>query len=119
MSRVKRAVSARKNKNKIFKLAKGYRGSRSRAYRSAKDSVQKALSYAYRDRRNKKRDIRRLWIVRINAAARLNDITYSEFIHGLKIHNITLDRKVLAHIAHTDLPAFAKLADQAKLKAAA
>ena len=114
MSRVKRAVSARKAKNKIFKLAKGYRGSRSRAYRSAKDSVQRAMLYAYRDRRTKKRDFRRLWIVRINAAARENDMTYSDFICGLKKGQIELSRKTLAALAYDDSAAFTTLVTKAK-----
>jgi large subunit ribosomal protein L20 len=91
-------------------LAKGFRGGRSKLFRTAADSVDKALMYAYRDRRQRKRDFRRLWIARINAAARINDLSYSKFIHGLKKAGVELDRKVLAELAVSDPAAFAKIA---------
>ena len=93
-----------------MKLAKGFRGGRSKLYRTASDAVDKALMYAYRDRRARKRDFRRLWISRINAATRMNNLTYSKFIHGLKVANIELDRKVLAELAVSDPTGFAQLA---------
>ena len=92
--RVKRGFKARKRRNKVLKLAKGFRGGRSKLFRTAADSVDKALMYAYRDRRARKRDFRKLWIARINAAARLNNLSYSKLIHGLKLANIEIDRKV-------------------------
>ena len=107
MARVKRGVIARKRHKKILKLAKGYYGARSRVFRVAKQAVIKAGQYAYRDRRNKKRVFRRLWIARINAAARSHGITYSQFIAGLNKAQINLDRKVLAEIAYHDEAAFA------------
>lgn len=94
-------------------LAKGFRGGRSKLFRTAADSVDKALNYAYRDRKAKKRDFRRLWITRINAATRLSDLSYSKFIHGLKLANISLDRKVLAELAISDPKGFAHIADLA------
>ena len=108
--RVKRGFKARRRRKKVLKLAKGFRGGRSKLYRTASDAVDKALMYAYRDRRTRKRDFRRLWIARINAAARMNNLTYSKFIHGLKSANIELDRKVLAELAVSDPPGFAQLA---------
>lgn len=114
MARVKRAVNAKKKRRRILKLAKGYYGQRSRCYRKAKEQVQHSLMYQYRDRRNKKRDIRRLWIQRINAAARANDMNYSTFMHGLKLAGVELDRKVLSQIAYEDEAAFADLAAVAK-----
>ncbi len=93
----------------MLKLAKGFRGGRSKLFRTAADAVDKALMYAYRDRRTKKRDFRRLWIVRINAGARMNDLTYSRFIHGLKQANIELDRKVLAELAVSDPAGFSQV----------
>ena len=114
MSRVKRGFKARRRRKKILKLAKGYRGARSRCYRQAKDSVEKALCYAYRDRRAKKRSFRRLWITRINAACRMNDISYSKFIGGLSKANIGLDRKILANLAVTQPSAFSALVEKAK-----
>ncbi|NPA93923.1 MAG: 50S ribosomal protein L20 [Thermodesulfobacteria bacterium] len=114
MPRVKRGFKARRRRKKILKLAKGFRGARSRCYRQAKDSVEKALCYAYRDRRQKKRSFRRLWIVRINAACRLNDISYSKFIGGLAKANIGLDRKILADLAVTQPGAFSALVEKAK-----
>ncbi len=114
MARVKRSINARKKRRTVFKRAKGYYGANSRTYRSAKEQVQHSLQYQYRDRRNKKRDIRKLWITRINAAARINGMPYSVFMHGLKIAGIELDRKVLADMAVNDAPAFAALCDIAK-----
>ena len=114
MPRVKRGFKARRRRKKILKLAKGFRGARSRCYRQAKDSVEKALCYAYRDRRQKKRLYRRLWIVRINAACRLNDISYSKFIGGLGKANIGVDRKILADLAVTQPGAFSALVEKAK-----
>ena len=111
--RVKRGYKARHRRKKILKLAKGFRGGRSKLFRTAADSVDKALMYAYRDRRVRKRDFRRLWIARINAAARMNDLSYSKFIHGLKLSNIELDRKVLAELAVSDPAGFAQIARQA------
>lgn len=108
--RVKRGFKARKRRQKVLKLAKGYRGGRSKLYRTAADSVDKALMYAYRDRRQRKRDFRQLWIARINAAARLNELSYSKFMHGLKLAGVELDRKVLAELAISDPPGFAQIA---------
>ena len=118
MPRVKRAVTAKKKRRTVLTKAKGYYGNKSRSYRAAKEQVQHSLQYAYRDRRNKKREIRRLWITRINAAARLNDISYSQFMNGLKKAGVTLDRKVLSDMAINDPAAFAKLAELAKQQAA-
>lgn len=109
--RVKRGFKTRRRRKKILKLAKGYRGGRSKLIRTASDAVDKALMYAYRDRRVRKRDFRRLWIARINAAARMNNLTYSKFMHGLKLAGIELDRKVLAELAISDPSGFAKIAD--------
>jgi large subunit ribosomal protein L20 len=114
MARVKRGVTAHNRHKKILKLAKGYYGARSRVFRVAKQAVIKAAQYAYRDRRCKKRDFRRLWIVRINAAARLNGLSYSKFMNGLKLAQIGVDRKMLADIAVFDAAAFAQLAEKAK-----
>ncbi len=111
--RIKRGFKARKRRNKILKLAKGFRGGRSKLFRTAADAVDKALMYAYRDRRVRKRDFRKLWILRINAAARMNDMSYSKFIHGLKVANIELDRKVLAELAISDPLAFTQIANLA------
>ena len=111
--RIKRGFKARKRRNKILKLAKGFRGGRSKLFRTATDAVDKALMYAYRDRRVRKRDFRRLWILRINAAVRMNDMSYSKFIHGLKVANIELDRKVLAELAISDPLAFTQIANLA------
>ena len=108
--RVRRGFKARKRRKKVLKLAKGFRGGRSKLYRTAADAVDKALMYAYRDRKARKRDFRRLWIARINAAARLNDLSYSKFIHGLKIANVELDRKILAEMAVSDPSGFTELA---------
>lgn len=119
MPRVKRAVTAKKKRRTVLTLAKGYYGNKSRSYKSAKEQVQHSLQYQYRDRRNKKREIRRLWITRINAGARINGLSYSMFMNGLKKAGITLDRKVLSDLAITDAAAFAKLADVAKSALAA
>ena len=114
MARVKRAVNAKKKRRTVFKRAKGYYGAKSRSYRAAKEQVQHSLQYAYRDRRNKKREIRRLWITRINAAARINGLSYSVFMHGLKEAGIELDRKVLSDMAINDADGFAQLCAIAK-----
>ncbi len=114
MPRVKRGVTAHARHKKIMRQAKGYRGRRSTAYRVAKQAVIKAGQYAYRDRRQRKRQFRALWIIRINAAARANDLSYSRFMNGLKKAAIGVDRKVLAELALSDEVAFAKLAEQAK-----
>jgi large subunit ribosomal protein L20 len=114
MSRVVRGTKARKRRNKILKLAKGYVGGRSRGFRAASETVERALMYAYRDRRVKKRDMRRLWIVRINAAARENNLSYSRFMEGLHKLGIEIDRKVLADLAVRDSDGFAKIAERAK-----
>lgn len=114
MARVKRGVTAKAKHKKILDEAKGYYGMRSRTYRVAKQAVIKAGQYAYRDRRQKKRQFRSLWIVRINAAAHLYDLTYSQFIHGLTLANIELDRKVLAEMAVNDKAAFEAVALAAK-----
>lgn len=111
--RVKRGFKARRRRKKILKLAKGYRGGRSKLFRTATDAVDKALMYAYRDRRARKRDFRRLWITRINAAARMNDLSYSKFIHGLKLAGIELDRKILAELAVSDPAGFSQIAKTA------
>ena len=118
MARVKRAVHARKKKNAYFKAAKGYRGGRSRLLRTVKEAVDRARVYAYRDRKVKKRDFRSLWIVRINAAARICDLTYNKLMHGLKLANVTMDRKSLAELAINDFGAFKAIAETAKLKLA-
>jgi large subunit ribosomal protein L20 len=114
MPRVKRGVTARARHKKILTLARGYRGRRNAVYRIAKEAVMKAGQYAYRDRRNKKRVFRRLWIARINAAARELGMTYSVFMNGLKKAQIDIDRKVLADLAVFDKAAFSKIAEQAK-----
>ena len=114
MARVKRGVIARARHKKVLKQAKGYYGARSRVYRVAVQAVTKAGQYAYRDRRNKKRQFRQLWIVRINAAARQNGLSYSRFINGLKKSSIEIDRKILADIAVHDQNGFAALVEKAK-----
>ena len=118
MSRVKRGVTARARHKKVLALAKGFRGRRGNVYRIAKQAVMKAGQYAYRDRRTKKRVFRQLWIARINAAARANGLTYSQFINGLNQAEIALDRKVLADIAVHDAAAFASIVTQVKAKLA-
>ncbi len=117
MPRVKRGFKARRRRKKILKLAKGYRGARGRCYKQAKDAVEKGLTYAFRDRRAKKRQYRRLWITRINAACRLNGISYSRFIHGITRANVGVDRKIMADLAVTDPQAFAALVETAKAEA--
>jgi len=114
MSRIKRSVTARARHKKVLQQAKGYQGARSRVYRVAKQAVIKAGQYAYRDRRQKKRQFRSLWIARINAGAREHGLSYSRFIDGLKKGEIEIDRKMLADLAIFDKPAFAALAEQAK-----
>jgi large subunit ribosomal protein L20 len=111
--RVKRGFKARRRRKKILKLARGYRGGRSKLYRTAADAVDKALMYAYRDRRVRKREFRRLWIARINAAARLHNLSYSKFMHGLKLADVNLDRKVLADLAISDPSGFSRIAELA------
>lgn len=112
--RIKRGVNAVKKRRKIFKLSKGYFGSKSKSYRIAREAVMKSLMYAYIGRKRRKRDFRQLWIARINAAARLNGLSYSKFMHGLKVAGIELNRKALADIAVNDAAAFAALAEKAK-----
>ena len=114
MTRVKRAVNAKKKRRKTLELTKGFRGEANSNYRRAKEALMKAESYAYRDRRNRKRDFRRLWITRINAAARLNGMSYSDFMHGLKLAGIEIDRKVLADIAVRDADTFRRFAEAAR-----
>ena len=114
MTRVKRSVNARKKRRATLERAKGYRGDAHAHYKNAKEALMKADAYAYRDRRNRKRDFRRLWITRINAAARLNGMTYGTFIHGAKLAGIELDRKVMADLAMNESGAFGAIVQQAK-----
>lgn len=114
--RIKRGFKARRRRKKVLKLAKGYRGGRSKLFRTAADAVDKALMYAYRDRKARKRDFRKLWVTRINAGARMNDISYSKFIHGLKKAGIEIDRKILAELAVSDPNAFSQIAATAAAK---
>lgn len=114
MARIKGALTTRKRHKKVLKLAKGYRGAKSKQFRTANQAVMKSLVYAYIGRKQKKREFRQLWITRINAAARMNDISYSKFMNGLKKANITLNRKVLADMAVTDPAAFTALVEKAK-----
>lgn len=114
MPRVKRGVTARARHKKVLKLAKGYYGARSRTYRVAVQAVTKAGQYAYRDRRQRKRQFRQLWIARINAGARVNGLSYSRFINGLKVASIEVDRKILADLAVNEKGAFAALVEKAK-----
>lgn len=118
MPRAKRGFKARRRRNKVLKLAKGFYGGKSRLFRTATEAVDRALKYAYRDRRAKKRDFRALWIARINAASRMNDISYSRLMHGLKVAGVELDRKVLAEMAVSDPAGFAKIVETAKQAAA-
>ena len=118
MARVKTSVASRKRRKKTLKLAKGYYGAKHKLYRVAKQQVMKSYMYAYRDRKQKKRNFRKLWISRINAAARQNGLSYSKFMHGLKLAEIDLNRKVLADIAVNDAQGFTALADIAKSKIA-
>jgi large subunit ribosomal protein L20 len=119
MSRVKRSVSAKKKRRATLERTKGYRGQAHSSYKRAKEALLKADSYSYRDRRNRKRDFRRLWIQRINAAARREGMTYGTFMHGLKLAGVELDRKVLADIAVRDPETFRRFADTAREAAAA
>ena len=114
MTRVKRSIHAKKKRRKTLELAKGYRGEAHSNYKRAKEAVMKADAYAYRDRRNRKRDFRRLWITRINAAARINGMSYGTFMHGLKLAGVELDRKVLADIAVRDAETFTRFAEVAR-----
>ena len=114
MARIKRAVTAHKSRRKVMKLAKGYFGAKSKPYRAAKEQVARSLRYAFIGRKLRKREFRRLWITRINAAARLNGISYSKFIAGLKKQNIEVNRKMLADLAVNDAEGFAKLVEIAK-----
>ena len=114
MARIKRAVNAHKKRRKVLKLAKGYWGSKSKQYRTASEQVRRSLRYAYTGRKLRKRDFRRLWIIRINAAARLSGMSYSTFINGLKKKNIEVNRKMLADLAVNDAAAFAQLVEIAK-----
>ena len=114
MARVKKAINARKRHKKVLKLAKGYFGSRSKQFRAAEGSVMRAMAASYKGRKLRKRDFRKLWIARINAAARMNGLSYSKFINGLKKANIDLNRKILADMAVNDEAAFAKLVEIAK-----
>ncbi len=118
MPRVKRGVAARKRKNRILKEAKGFFGSRSKLLKTARETVHKSLKYAYRDRKQRKRDFRGLWIQRINAAAREHGLSYSRMIHGLKQAGVEVDRKILAELAVSDPKAFGDLAELAKSQAA-
>ncbi|MEE1028208.1 MAG: 50S ribosomal protein L20 [Agathobacter sp.] len=118
MARVKGGLGAKKRHNRVLKLAKGYRGARSKQYRVAKQSVMRALTSSYAGRKERKRQFRQLWIARINAASRINGLSYSQFMHGLKLANVDLNRKVLADMAVTDAEGFAKLVELAKSKLA-
>ncbi|HCN74851.1 50S ribosomal protein L20 [Pseudolactococcus plantarum] len=114
MARVKGGVVSRKRRKRVLKLAKGYYGSKHTLFRTAKEQVMNSYNYAFRDRRQKKRDFRKLWIARINAAARINGLSYSKLMHGLKVAEIEVNRKILADLAVTDAAAFTALADAAK-----
>ena len=117
MARVKRAVNALKKRRKVFRLSKGYFGAKSKQYRAASEQVRRSLRYAYIGRKLRKRDFRKLWITRINAAARMNDISYSRLINGLKLAGITFNRKMLADLAVNDAKAFSDLVEKAKAAA--
>ena len=112
--RVKRGQAAHKRHKKFLKMAKGYVGARSKLYETARETVERSLAYAYRDRKTKKREFRKLWIIRVNAAARMNGMSYSSFIYGLKRSGIDLNRKILADMAVNDMAAFVKLVEKAK-----
>lgn len=118
MARIKGGLGAKKRHNRVLKLAKGYRGARSKQYRVAKQSVMRALTSAYAGRKQRKRQFRQLWIARINAAARMNGLSYSKFMHGLKLAEVQLDRKILADMAVNDAAGFASLVELAKGKLA-
>ena len=117
MARIKGALNAKKKHKRVLKLAKGYRGARSKQYRIAKQSVMRAMASAFAGRKQRKRDMRRLWITRINAAARINGISYSQMMHGLKVAGIDINRKMLAELAVNDAAGFAALAEMAKANA--
>ncbi len=114
MARVKGGIGAKKSHNRVLKLAKGYRGARSKQYRVAKQSVMRALTSSYAGRKQRKREFRQLWIARINAAARMNDISYSKLMHGLKVAGVDINRKMLSEMAISDPEGFAKLVEVAK-----
>jgi large subunit ribosomal protein L20 len=116
MARIKGGLNAKKRHNRVLKLAKGYMGARSRQYRVAKQSVMRALTSSFAGRRQKKREFRALWIARISAAAKMNDISYSKLMHGLKLANININRKMLSDMAINDAQAFGQLVDMAKAK---
>ncbi len=116
MARIKGGMSARRKHNRVLKLAKGYRGARSKQYRIAKQSVMRALASSYTGRKERKRQFRQLWIARINAAARMNGLSYSRFMHGLKLAEVDINRKMLAELAVNDAEGFASLAELAKSK---
>ena len=118
MARIKGGLNAKKRRNRVLKMAKGYRGARSKQYRVAKQSVMRALASSYAGRKQKKRQFRQLWIARINAAARMNGLSYSKFMYGLKLANVDLNRKVLADMAINDAAGFTTLAELAKSKLA-
>ena len=118
MARIKGGANAKKKHNRTLKLAKGYRGARSKQYRVAKQSVMRALASSFAGRRERKRDFRKLWIARINAAARMNDISYSRLMHGLKLAEVDINRKMLSEMAISDPEGFAKLVEVAKSKLA-
>ena len=118
MARIKGGLNAKKRHNKVLKLAKGYRGARSKQYRVAKQSVMRALTTSFSGRKERKRQFRQLWIARINAAARMNGISYSKFMHGLKLANVDINRKMLSEMAINDAQGFASLAELAKSKQA-
>ena len=117
MARIKGAINAKKKHKRVLKLAKGYRGARSKQYRIAKQSVMRAMASAFAGRKQRQRDMRRLWITRINAAARINGISYSQMLHGLKVAGIDINRKMLAELAVNDAAGFAALAEMAKANA--
>ena len=117
MARIKGALNAKKKHKRVLKLAKGYRGARSKQYRIAKQSVMRAMASAFAGRKQRKRDMRRLWITRINAAARINGISYSQMMHGLKVAGVDINRKMLAELAVNDAAGFASLAEIAKANA--
>ena len=118
MARIKGGLNAKKRHNRVLKLAKGYRGARSKQYRVAKQSVMRALASSFAGRKQRKRDMRSLWIVRINAAARMNGLSYSKFMHGLKLANVDINRKMLSDMAINDAEGFKELAEVAKSKLA-
>ena len=118
MARIKRAVNAVKKRRKVFKLSKGYYGAKSKLYRAASQQVMKSMAYAYVGRKLKKREYRKLWIARINAAARINGLSYSKFMYGLKLAGVEMNRKILADMAVNDAEGFATLAELAKSKVA-